>query len=185
MFSGHVTPGHAGSVVVLQAQKGSSDDWTTLKRGRGQAGSNYQISYAWRTPGDRDVRVLFRGDARNTAAASDPVTVVIQQTEVPDFTISTSDPIVANGPPFTISGTLYQPGTHHAEPSTSVSLFGREPEGDPLPGGHHDDDRFGRQLQLPEPHLDDQRAVPGPHHVRARPGHSAVLFEGVQDVRDA
>ena len=32
VFSGHVTPDHSGSVVLLQAQKGSSDDWTTLRR---------------------------------------------------------------------------------------------------------------------------------------------------------
>ena len=30
VFSGHVTPDHAGSVVALQEQKGSSDDWRTI-----------------------------------------------------------------------------------------------------------------------------------------------------------
>ena len=71
MLSGHVTPDHGGSVVALQEQKGSSDDWTTLKRGVVGPGSNYNISYAWRVPGAYDLRVVFRGDARNTPAASD------------------------------------------------------------------------------------------------------------------
>ncbi|MEO9024864.1 MAG: hypothetical protein ABI339_07660, partial [Solirubrobacteraceae bacterium] len=77
-FSGHLTPNHAGSTVLLQVQKGSSDDWRTLKRGVVGPASNYQIAYAWRTPGARELRVLFRGDARNTTSASDPLDVVIQ-----------------------------------------------------------------------------------------------------------
>ncbi len=181
-FSGHITPGHAGSIVALQAEKGSSDDWRTLKQGVVHAGSNYQISFAWRTPGERDVRVLFRGDARNTAAASDPVTVMIQQTEHPDFTISTSAPIVANASPFTISGMLFQPGTTTPEPSTSVSLFAREP-GAPVfhevtttttgsDGGYSFPNLTSTSNELYQ-----VRATFAP----ARDA-SAALFEGVQDV---
>ena len=51
VFSGHVTPDHTGGVVALQEQKGSSDDWTTIKTARIGAGSNYTISHAWRVPG--------------------------------------------------------------------------------------------------------------------------------------
>jgi hypothetical protein len=128
IFSGHLTPNHAGSVVLLQVQKGSSDDWMTLKRGVVGPNSNYQISDAWRTAGARDVRVLFRGDARNVPSASDPVSVVIQQAEVPSFTINTSDPIVTDDSPATISGTLFAPGsTSTPEPGKTVELFGHEP----------------------------------------------------------
>ncbi|MGH2857401.1 MAG: hypothetical protein ACRDMJ_07935 [Solirubrobacteraceae bacterium] len=123
IFSGHITPDHTGGVVLLQQQRGASDDWRTIRRGFIGAGSDFNIPYAWRVPGDYDVRAVLRGDARNTAAASDPVSVVIQQTEVPDFTIQTSDPVVPSGQPATISGTLYQPGTTTPEPSTRVSLF--------------------------------------------------------------
>src|ERR1019366_9709631 len=106
--------------------------WTTLKRGVVGSDSNYQIAYAWRTAGARDVRVLFRGDARNTPSASDPVSVVIEQAEVPSFTINTSDPIVTDNSPATISGTLYTPGsTTTPEPATAVQLFGHEPDGGP------------------------------------------------------
>ncbi len=181
VFSGHVTPDHAGSVVALQAQKGSSDDWTTLKRGVVDRASNYNISYAWRVPGARDVRVRFGGDARNTAATSDVTSVLIQQQEVPDFTIQTADPIVANGQPTTISGILDQPGTTTAEPSTSVSLFAREPSGGPFreltttttgaDGSYSFADVASTTNELYQ-----VRTTFAPYR------RTAVLFEGVQDV---
>src|SRR6201996_825878 len=127
VFSGHVTPAHAGTPVLLQEQNASGTRWRTLRRSRLGAGSDYNISYAWRVPGAYDVRVLFPGDTRDMAAPSDPVTVLIQQTEVPGFTIASSDPIVANGQAGTISGALDASGTTTPEPATSVSLFGREP----------------------------------------------------------
>jgi hypothetical protein len=182
VFSGHVTPDHAGASLLLQAQKGSSDDWTTLKRGVVGSDSTYQIAYAWRTPGERDVRVLFRGDRRNVTAASDPVPVVIQQTENADFTINTTAPIVTNLMPYTISGTLDQPGTTTPEPSTSVSLFARKP-GSP---GFTEvttamTDTSGAysfaNLTATTNELCQVRATSAP----ARDS-SAVLFEGVQDV---
>jgi hypothetical protein len=181
VFSGHVTPDHSGSVVVLQAQRGSSDDWTTLKHGIVGPGSNYNISYAWRVPGAYDVRVLFRGDRRNVGAPSDIASVVIQQAQVADFTISTSDPIVTIGQTANITGTLYQPGTTTAEPSTSVSLFEATP-GTPdyrevtttttgTDGGYAFDNVSSQTSEL--------------YQVRttfAPMRHTAALFEGVQDV---
>jgi hypothetical protein len=182
VFSGHVTPDHTGSVVVLQEQNGSGDRWTTLKRGIVGPGSNYNISQSWRVPGAYDLRVLFRGDARNTSAASDVTSVVIQQDEVADFTIQTSDPIVANGQPVAISGTLDQPGTTTPEPSTSVSLFGR------VPGSG----TSYREITTTTTAADGTYSVGNLvsstnelYQVRTtfKPiRHTAVLFEGVQDV---
>jgi hypothetical protein len=182
VFSGHVTPDHAGSVVALQQQKGASDDWTTIKTGRVGPGSNYTISDAWRVPGAYDVRVKFRGDARNTSAASDVQSVVIQQTEVPDFSIQTSDPIVQNGQAVTISGVLDSPGTTTPEPSTSVSLFAKLPGS----GGPY------RELTMTTTGADGsysfaniQSTTNELYQVRttfAPRRHSAVLFQGVQDV---
>ncbi len=132
-FSGHLTPNHRGSVVWLQQQNASGNGWHNLGRTVVGPGSNYQISHAWRVPGAYEVRALFRGDRRNTAAPSDPVQVLVQQTEVPDFTVQTSDPIVANQQPVTISGTLFEPGsTTTGEPNTSVSLFERVPQTKPF-----------------------------------------------------
>jgi hypothetical protein len=179
-FSGHLTPDHAGSVVLLQVQKGSSDDWTTLTRGVVGTDSNYQIAHAWRTPGARDVRVLFRGDARNTPSVSDPVSVVIQQAEVPSFTINTSDPIVTDNSPATISGTLFTPGsTTTPEPATAVELFGHEPDGGPyreLQATTTDQSgsyRFTVKSTTNE--LYQVRTVIPPRRATAQ------LFEGVQD----
>jgi hypothetical protein len=124
-FTGTVTPNHTGEYVFLQQQIGSSDDWRTVKRGRIGAGSKYAVSYRWKRPGVRDVRVLFRGDQRNIRGVSDPVTLDVQQTQVPDFTISSSQPVAPAGSTVTISGTLDMPGTASPEPDTPVQLWGR------------------------------------------------------------
>ena len=181
VFSGHVSPNHPGGLVLLQAQKGSSDDWMTLKRGPIGPDSNYQISYGWRTPGERDVRALFRRDARNIAGASDPVAITIQQTQVADFTINTTDPIVDNNTPVTISGVLDEAGTTTPKPSTTVQLFGREPG---VPGF--------REITTATTAADGSYSFPNVatttnelYKVRTAsvPGRStAVLFQGVQDV---
>lgn len=181
MFSGHVNPHHEGEVVALQQQIGSSDDWKTIKRGVIGAGSNYNIAYAWRVPGARTVRVRFGGDARNVAGSSDPVSVVIEQTEVPGFTITTSDPVVPNNQPVTISGVLDQPGTTQPEPFTSVSLFARMPGTTP----YHEvtTTTTGADGSYSFPNVESQTNEL--YQVRATfaPGrHTAALFEGVQDV---
>ena len=180
-FSGHLTPDHSGEQVLLQAQKGSSNNWRTLKRGVVGAGSNYQIPYAFRVPGAYDVRVLFGGDSRNTGASSDVATVIIQQAEVPDFTIQTSDPIVTSDGPFTLSGLLSKPGSTTPEPGTMVSLFARQPHGG----------RF-REVSSTTTGMDGtytfanlESTVNQLYQVRttfAPARHTEVLFEGVQDV---
>jgi hypothetical protein len=124
-FTGHVAPNHAFERVVLQEQVGSSDDWKALKSGRLGPGSNYSITYAWKVPGDHTVRVAFRGDNRNIRGESDSLAVAVQQAEVPDFTIQTSDPIITYGQSATISGTLFARGSTTPEPHTPVTLCHR------------------------------------------------------------
>jgi hypothetical protein len=182
VFSGHVTPDHAGGVVALQQQKSSSDDWTTIGTARIGPGSNYTISHAWRVAGGYDVRVKFGGDARNMPAISDVQPVVIEQTEVPGFTIQTSNPVVANGQAVTISGVLDSPGTTTPEPGTSVSLFAKLPGS----GGPY------RELTTATTGTDGSYSFAGVqsstnelYQVRttfAPRRHTAVLFQGVQDV---
>lgn len=181
VFSGHVTPNHAGSIVALQEQSASTNRWVTLKTGRVGPGSDFNISYAWRVPNAYDVRVLFRGDARNVAAPSDTVPVVIQQTEVPGFTIDTTDPVVSNDQPVTISGVLDQAGTTTPEANTSVSLFGREPgttsyrEITTTTTGTTGAYSFANVASTTNM-LYEVRTTFAPHR------HTAALFEGVQDV---
>ena len=125
VFSGHVTPNHAFERVLLQVQRGATDDWKTLASTRLGPGSNYVIVYRWRVPGERVVRVLFPGDLRNMTSESDPLGVTIQQHQVPDFTINSTDPVIQVGQSATIFGTLYMKGTTTPEPDTPVTLCGR------------------------------------------------------------
>jgi hypothetical protein len=182
VFSGHVTPDHAGGVVVLQVQKGSSDDWNSIKAARIGPGSNYAISHAFRIPGAYDVRVKFRGDARNTPAVSDIASVVIEQAQMPGFTINTSDPIVQNGQAVTISGVLDSPGSTTGEPNTSVSLFAKVP-GTSGPYREVTTTTTGTDGSYSFPNVTSStnelylvRSTFAPRR------HTAVLFEGVQDV---
>jgi hypothetical protein len=126
-FTGTVSPPHRFQRVLLQEQVGQSDDWKTLKRGFLDGSSSYSIAYRWRIPGARDVRVVFPGDERNIRSESDALTVTIQQAQVPGFTINSSQPIIPDGSMVTISGVLDQPNTTTPEPTTSVSLWTREP----------------------------------------------------------
>lgn len=125
VFTGHVTPNHSFERVYLQDQVGSSDVWYTLTSGLLGPGSNYSIPYRFRFPGVYSVRVIFRGDFRNVRGEANPVTVTIQQAQVPDFTINSSDPITQDANPVTISGLLDEAGTTTPEPGTDVTLFAR------------------------------------------------------------
>jgi hypothetical protein len=125
LFTGHVYPDHQFERVYLQEQTGlNGDDWKTVDTGLLGPGSNFAIKYRFRRPGVRDVRVLFRRDARNIAGASDTLTVAVQQAQVPDFTINTSVPIIDEGSSATISGVLDLTGTTTPDPGVSVTLWG-------------------------------------------------------------
>ena len=175
VFSGHVTPDHVGSVVVLQEQKGSSDDWTTLKRGVVGPGSNYNISHAWRTPGAYDVRVVFRGDARNTSSPSDITSVVIQQAEVrgfhhPDLRSDRPERSVSDDQWHPVPARNDHPGAQHQRQPVCVAAGQRD-----LPGTDNHDDRRGRQLQLRQCVVEHQRAVPGSYHLRSHPPYRGAV----------
>ena len=136
VFSGHVGPAtvHVGERVLLQVQEGASgDDWRTLNVDRIGPDSNYAISYRFAVPGVRDLRVSFRGDVRNMSAVSDAVTVTIQQTQNPTFTIDTSAPVISDRESATLSGVLYMPAGTTAspvpDPNVPITLLAR------LPGG--------------------------------------------------
>ncbi len=127
-FTGHVDPVtvHLGERVYLQELNPVTGNWQTVKSGVIGAGSSYSISYRFRAPGAYDLRTLFNGDDRNIAAASDSVTVAIQQAQNPGFTINTSAPIINDGSSATISGALHLPSTTTADPGVSVTLWARE-----------------------------------------------------------
>jgi len=126
LFTGHVSANDPFGRVLLQEQDGlTGNDWVTLKSARLGAGSNFAIVYRWRRPGVRDVRVLFRGDDRDIAGSSSPLTVTIEQAQVADFTISASPAdVIPDGSALTISGVLSKSGTTTPAPSTNVTLWG-------------------------------------------------------------
>ena len=179
-FAGQVSPGHAGQTIELQAQRGDSHDWNTIKTARLDSSSGYSIPVAWRFPGPRNVRAVFPGDARNTRGISAVSSVVVEQTEVPDFTIQSSDPIVPNQAPTTISGTLLASSGGAAEAGVSVALYTSQPR-------HHSwsetqttttgaDGSYSFTVQGSTNALYQARTTFTP--VRR----SAVVFQGVQDV---
>src|ERR1700733_13797933 len=179
-FTGQVSPGHAGQTINLQAQRGDSNNWNTIKTARLNASSKYSIPVAWRFPGPREVRAVFPGDPRNTRGISAVSSVIVEQTEVPGFTIQSSSPIVLNQTPATISGTLLLSSGSTADPGVSVALYASQP-------GRHD----WSETQTTTTGLDGSYSftVQGSTNERyqarttfAPLRDSAVVFQGIQDV---
>jgi hypothetical protein len=184
VFTGSVIPNHAFERVFLQEQVGSSDEWRTLASTFLNRASHYALAYRWRRPGTHDVRVLIRRDDRNLSGVSDPVTVEIQQAQVPGFTINSSDPIAPAGGSVTISGVLDQPGSSTPAQGAVVQLWGQRP------GQRHfvvladattgtDGSYQFTQAGLTTNIIYQVRTIRLPNSpVR----HTALLFQGVQDV---
>jgi hypothetical protein len=179
-FTGQVSPGHAGQTIDLEAQRGDSNNWNTIKTARLDSSSSYSIPVAWRFAGPRNVRAVFPGDPRNTRGVSAVSTIVVEQTEVPGFMIGSSNPIAPNQTPVSITGTLETPSGSAAEPGVSVALYASQP-------GQHNwsetqttttgpDGSYSFTVQGSTNELYQARTTFAP--VRD----SAVVFQGVQDV---
>jgi hypothetical protein len=180
VFTGTVTPNHRFERVLLQVANASGTRWHSVKAGRLDAASNYSITQRWRTPGQRVVRVAFPGDSRNDAGASDPVTVTVQQAQVPHFTINTSNSVVEFGQAAAISGTLDQPGTTNAEANTAVKLCSRAAQANQFTcPAATTTDATGKYSF---PVMPTSNAVYVVKTVLPPNRHSARLFEGVQDL---
>lgn len=182
-FSGNVSPNHAGELVYLQEQGSATGNaWHTLKVGRLGPGSNYFINYRFRTPGAYTLRTLFRRDDRNIAAASTPLTVTVQQTENPSFTIQTSASLIQYGSSAQISGKLYLAGTTTPDPNVGVTLFGRTAftgwQSIGLPTTTGMDGGYSFTVTPTNNTVYQVRTTFRPPKIRT----TAVLFQGVQDV---
>lgn len=122
VFTGKVSPNHRGERVYLQAQDSANGNgWHTIDSARLRAGSAYRIVHRFNIAGDRTVRVLFRGDRRNTRAASDEASIAVSQAQNPGFTLSASQDPIKVGQAVTLSGALATPGNS----SVAVTLYGR------------------------------------------------------------
>jgi hypothetical protein len=174
-FTGSVTPNHAFERVILQEQD-NAGNWRDLKSGRLDGGSNYAITYRWAFAGDHTVRVLFAGDIRNIAGSANPITVAVQQKQVPGFTINSSDQLISYGQSVTISGVLT-----NASVNTPVTLWARNAyQKQSIPVADTTTGAGGSYTFAPQtPSYNTVyvvRTTLAPHR------HSAALFEGVQDV---
>jgi hypothetical protein len=154
--------------------------WHTIATGKLSAGSTYSIAFAWRFPGQRNLRAVFTGDRRNTRGVSAVSTVIVEQTEIPSFTISSSDPVVPDQTPVTISGRLLTPSSNAPEGGVSVALYAGPPRRDAWAETQATttaaDGSYGFTGQGSASRLYHASTTFAP----AR--HSAVVFQGVQDV---
>lgn len=183
-FTGAVVPDHAFRRVLLQQQVGAGDEWRTLTSTQLDASSHYTIAYRWRRPGTHDVRVLIRRDARNTGGSSDPVSVNIEQAQLPGFTINSSAPITPSGSSVTISGVLDQPGTSSPEQGAVVQLWGRRADSDRFVVLADTTTASDGSYQFNQPGLTTNMAyvVRTMRVARTKVRHTAILFQGVRDI---
>jgi hypothetical protein len=179
-FTGTVTPNHRFQRVLLQAANAAGTRWHTVKVGRLDGASNYSISQRWRTPGQRVVRVAFPGDFRNSPGASDPVTVTVQQAQIPEFTINSSNPIIDFGQAATISGTLDQSGATKPQPNIAVDLCSRAAQANQFTCGAATTTDANGNYSFPV--MPTSSTVYVVKTVLPPRRHSARLFEGVQDL---
>jgi hypothetical protein len=181
-FSGSVAPNHAGERVYLQSQVGlEGDDWRDIAGGRVGSGSKYSISHRFTQPGDRTLRVVFRGDARNERGVSDSTSVAIQQTQNATFTINASLQNIDEGSNFTLSGVLYAKGSMTTPAGgQTVQLWGHQANAPYTElGTTTTDPMTGAYSFTPAPIHNEVYQV---RTAAAPVRRTAQLFEGVRDV---
>lgn len=119
IFTGSVSPNHRFERMLLQEQNNlAGNGWKTVASTFTNGGSQFSLSHGFVFPGAHTLRAYFSGDPRNVAGASDPVTVLVQQAQIPSFTIHSSAPIIPEGQSATITGVFNHP-------NTEVTLYGK------------------------------------------------------------
>ena len=77
VLHGHVTPAHAGQVVLVEVRHAGS--WRVMARPRLSHGSTYSLSHRFAKPGAVVFRVVLPGDSLNARSTSPAVTVTVKQ----------------------------------------------------------------------------------------------------------
>ena len=75
LLRGHVTPSHAGQIVLVEQRKGSQ--WTVIARPRLGHASNYGVMHRFVRAGTVVLRTVLPGDARNDRSGSSTLTVTV------------------------------------------------------------------------------------------------------------
>jgi len=76
VLRGHVTPSHAGQVVLIEQRKGGQ--WTVIARPRLGHGSNYGVMHRFTRSGTVALRTVLPADARNDRSGSSILTVTVK-----------------------------------------------------------------------------------------------------------
>ena len=173
VFSGTITPNHAGERVLLQRQSSTAtnDAWHTIHRGRIAADGAYTIVHRFSVPGDANIRVLFPGDRRNIKSPSNVLSLQIEQKQHPNLTVKASSNPLDEGQSVTLTGTVA--GVTSPQP---VTLFARTAKTGFAPLAQTMTDAAGAYSFIQTP------VVNSFYRTRADGRQSAVLFEGVRDV---
>jgi hypothetical protein len=75
LLRGHVTPGHAGEVLLIEQRNGGT--WRIIARPRLSKTSSYSLSHRFMQSGKSELRALLRLDSRNVTSASPTVTLTV------------------------------------------------------------------------------------------------------------
>jgi hypothetical protein len=75
-LSGHVTPSHAGQVVLIEQIRGGS--WAVIARPRLSHASGYTLSHKFMRAGAVKLRAVLPADARNNRSNSPTLTVTVK-----------------------------------------------------------------------------------------------------------
>jgi hypothetical protein len=106
-FTGTVSPGDTGALVVLQRQNATTgNEWHRIDLGQVAADGSFSITHTFRDPGDANLRVLVRSERRNIPSASNVLNYAVSQTQNPALTIAASADPITFGQSVTISGVL-------------------------------------------------------------------------------
>jgi hypothetical protein len=76
VLRGHVTPSHAGEVVLIEMSRGGA--WHVIARPRLGHGSTYAVSQRFGRSGSVKLRVVLRADSRNELSSSPTLTVTVR-----------------------------------------------------------------------------------------------------------
>lgn len=75
-LSGHVTPSHAGQVLLIEQRRGGS--WAVIARPRLSHQSAYSLSHRFMHAGAVKLRAVLPGDARNNSSNSATLTLTVK-----------------------------------------------------------------------------------------------------------
>jgi hypothetical protein len=76
LLRGHVTPSHAGQVVLIEQRRGSL--WRVIARPRLGRASNYGVMHRFTRSGTVSLRTVLPGDTRNDRSGSSTLTVAVR-----------------------------------------------------------------------------------------------------------